>query len=60
MDPNIVIIRLGGGLEGDILGSGPLGSVQDGDVFAVNYKRGNYEHKRDAVQYTTLSRDTSK
>ena len=59
MDPNIVVIRLGADMAGDIHGSVPLGSVQDGDVFAVNFKRANFDHKRDAVQYAVLNRDTS-
>ena len=56
MDPNIVIIRLGADLDGNMQGSGPLGSVHDGDVFSVNFKRANFEHKRDAIQFSGLNR----
>ena len=59
MDPSIIIIRLGAELIGEIEGSGPLGSVSDGDTFAVNFKRANFDHKRDAMNYSELNRDTA-
>ena len=59
MDPNIIVIRLGADLIGDVEGSGPLASVKSGDVFAVSFKRANFGHKRDALSHFTLNRDTS-
>ena len=59
MDPNIIIIRLGAELIGEIDGSGPLSSVTNGDTFAVNFKRADFDHKRDAMNHSELNRDTA-
>lgn len=59
MDANIIILRLGGDLIGEVEGSGPLSSVSDGDAFIVNYKRASFENKRDATSFSSLNRDTS-
>ena len=59
MDPNIIVLRLGADVVGDVEGSGPLTSVTSGDVFAVSFKRANFSHKRDALSHSTLNRDTS-
>ena len=57
MDPNLVFLRLGGKLTGQINGSGPLGSVSDGDVFAISYTRQDFASKREASRHATLDRD---
>ena len=57
MDPNLVFLRLGGFLNGQIEGSGPLGSVNDGDVYAINYIRKDFYSKRDASRHTTLVKE---
>ena len=57
MDPNLVFLRLGGFLNGQIEGSGPLGSVNDGDVYAINYIRKDFDSKRDASRHTTLDKE---
>ena len=57
MDPNLVFLRLGGSLTGQINGSGNLGSVSDGDVFAISYTRQDFASKREASRHATLDRD---
>ena len=60
MDPNLIIIRLGDSLEKQKLleKSAPISSVKDQDMFAVSFRRANFEKKRDAQAFSKLNRDT--